>query len=317
MKTRTHGLRYSAASALGAGLFLLASAHAHAKPFTQGTTGQYGDSFGNSDVHAGLTVFSGETAQEYTAFSHRYRTGTSQAYLSTAAQLFGIAITPLFANSSTLARVDRYLPTGADTYTQSATGTVIVLNKILYSVNNDPACSTATLGCVAFNRSLSQTLLRADATFWLGPVPISVSGRLVGSMHGGLNGTAAAPTYLGKAGSIFANVRSDLNSGAAVSARFSGGVGIEDVAGFGITTSFALISADFVPVARVRAGITDTSATAGWGNSAALRLSTMDGSASLWGSLWPLGTLETEIVSWSGYSFDVATLYDYSGGQTW
>ncbi len=281
----------------------------HATTFSHLTQEGFSDSFGNSSVNGSFDMKAQESASEvsWNGGANRDRDASSIVWLHTSAKLFKQSVTPFSATVQAYSSVHRV--SGVDTYSKYATGNVFAGNSVIYSDGNTP-CGTSV--CASYSGpSLSRTFASSGDTFYLGPVPITVSGSLVGSAHAGLSAGSNSNRYLGIAGSIFAGTSAQLDAGAALGVRISASASYL-VVGFGFDAYVDLLATDFSPTTSNKFAITDTNPAGKWTNLAQLGASTMNGHLDLWGSVFGIRYTRT-ITSWSGYSFAKQPFWDDSG----
>ena len=295
------------------------------RPATASTAYQHmtninqGEQYGNSDIYASWGYMSYELARldltepPTVAENTVLRTSESGVGLWTTAGLFGLQKVPISASTWARATQNR-VGSASSTYFAGVAGNVAVMGSQWYYLPlSSPACPSGSGpgNCAGFDRSASTTLFSTSKTFTLGPIPVTVDGSVVATMHEGLSSKAYSARYVGSANTFYGSTSANLNASAYLSANFGAFAGIPDVVGVGVTASFRLLEIAVTP-ASSNTFVSSPTGLTQYSNSMPLTVRTMSGRVDVTATL---GFSYTKnIVSWSGYS-NTWNLYNTSGSQ--
>jgi hypothetical protein len=149
----------------------------------------------------------------------------------------------------------------------------------------------------------------------VGFVPVTVSADINGNLFATAHGEGYGQPFIGRQGDFLGNPHSSLSTGASAGATLSAFAGISDVLAVGVTGDFGIISVSTNPVANELLITYPHHGAVNWTNSVPFNITTMNGSVDVWAEISPWWTPSTNIVSWSGYSWN-SSLYNDQGTQS-
>lgn len=215
---------------------------------------------------------------------------------------------------------EQYVPNDGSAATSSRSAQVVVnfLGNIVYDRTSTTACgSTSYSSCLHYGSSWEKNFFHTEATFTVGPVPVTVSADIKGNAYASVDASGSATNYLGIKNTLYGSSAASFQAGAYVTTQLGAFAGISGVLGVGVTASFKLIDVEAKPVTSNKAAL----ASAGtspiqWKNQIPVTLSTMGGNVTAYALITPLVRPTKTLVSWSGFT-KTFYLLDETGSDTY
>jgi hypothetical protein len=306
------------AGILGGALVLTTATAAHAADiqYYGFSAESQSDGFGNGNFGANYNWYGAQQVYSVNVSNGSWRMYNAVESFETSATLFGRKEVPIDVLAESTA--DGTTNDSLWDFTAGGYSTTSVMGTTIYFATASTCTPSANhvRYCTAFDQSLSRTLFSGSASFTVGFVPVTVSASVVGNVHAGQSTTADASRYLGIKDSVFESQNASMNAGAYVQANLSAFAGISGVLAVGVNGSFKLIDIAVSPTSSQRTVAWSGGYGGTWSNKLPFALNTMSGSVDVWAQISPFWKPSTNLISWSGLSWNYLAVDDTSNFDT-
>jgi hypothetical protein len=293
--------RFGTSISLGLAV-LTAGAHAEARigDYSHGSTFIVGDTSGNSNYRASYSLTSQQSSIQHSGVE-LVRASAAKEYLRTDVTLFGTQRNLLYAladsvsQQRTLSVDPQYLKSG---YVELRVAGNVVIQEGAVSCNVPPYTI-----CNDHSWSQSIPIWKDERTFTIGPVPVTITSKISGTLSAAINARAGS-RRLNTSADTPQTFRGDalakLVVGAALKSTNTAGVGVPGYQ-TGVGGTFDLLSLTISPTAIGSQSADVTRTTLRFENTIPTTLQTMDGRLFAYVQLWP-GYWERTLVQWDGFT---------------
>jgi hypothetical protein len=249
-------------------------------------------SMGNSKVNFALWTRSRGQSSGSDSSYFRAESDSIQ-WFNSRARLAGAATDPLTIYVSSRGMMwDK----GTVQYSEKASGSFYLMEQLVGSSDGETCFDYDT--CASFSKSYQKTLLKGSYKFVIGIIPFYVNASLAGSVAGGFDARTRGGPLNGNANALKARTRATVYGETGLTAYFTGGVGVDDLAGFDVTAKIGVIGLRLEQNAVANQENDRSTAAVKWENSAPITLTTMNGKVTVEACL--LFCESWKIVEWEG-----------------